>query len=95
MEKIIKLSTPIQAHGETVSQLTLKEPTLAVLDDVELLAITEDGSIKINFGDLHKIIAGMADIPPRAAKTIALQDLKQFMPVVMDFFGDVLPGGGT
>ena len=58
---------------------------MAILDDVELFSVKGDGSIKINFGDLHKIIAGMADIPPSAAKNIALQDLKQLIPMVTDF----------
>ncbi len=93
--KEIKLSKPISAHGETLTQLTLSEPTLAILDDVELFSVTGDGSIRINFGDLHKIIAGMADIPPSAAKNIALQDLKQLIPMVMDFFGGSLPIGGS
>ena len=92
---VIKLSKPISAHGETIAQLSLSEPTLAILDDVELFSVKGDGSIKINFGDLHKIIAGMADIPPSAAKNIALQDLKQLIPMVTDFFGVPPPIGGN
>lgn len=86
------LKHPIQAHGETVDTLTLKEPTLGALDDVEI-AVGGDGQVRLNLGDLHKLIASMADIPPSAAKKIHLSDLAAIGPAVMGFFSAFLPTG--
>ena len=44
---VIKLSKPISAQGDD-RELSLSEPTLAILDDVELFSVKGDLSIKIN-----------------------------------------------
>jgi hypothetical protein len=88
------LKTPIEAHGEKVSELTLNEPDLGGLDGVDL-TVSMEGTIKINLGDLHKIIASMAGIPPSAAKKIKISDLKNIAPAVMDFLGEFLPTGAN
>ncbi len=43
----IKLSKPIVAHGEELSELTLEEPTLGALDKVHVVADGE-GTVKID-----------------------------------------------
>ena len=82
----VRLSAPIQAHGETVSELTLREPTLGMLDDVHLF-VGSAGELRVNLGDLHRVVAGMAGIPPSAARAISLRDLGEIGPALAGFFG--------
>jgi hypothetical protein len=96
MEDVVKvpLKHPIEAHGEKVSELELKEPTLGVLDDVEI-TVKGDGSVALNLGDLHKLVANMADIPPTAAKQIRVSDMGEIAKAVMGFLSEFLPTGGS
>ncbi|WP_339860384.1 phage tail assembly protein [Thalassospira alkalitolerans] len=87
----IDLKRPIEAHGETLKSLTLDEPDCGGLDGVEI-TVTE-GGVKLNLGDVHKIIASMAGIPPSAARTIKVSDLAKIIPVVMDFLPEFLRTG--
>lgn len=91
-ETRITLKHPIEAHGEKVTELTLKEPTLGVLDDIEVV-VNGSGGARLNLGDLHKLVAGMAGIPPSAAKQIRVSDLGPIGAAVMDFLSAVLPAG--
>lgn len=90
----ITLKHPIVAHGETVNELTLGEPTLGVLDDVEI-TVKGDGSVRLNLGDIAKLVANMADIPPSAAKSIRVSDLSKIGKEVMGFLSEFLPTGGS
>lgn len=89
----ITLSHPIEAHGETVSEIELREPTLAVLDGVHLV-VEQSGAVRIDLGDLHRLIAGMAQIPPSSARQIRLADVGPALDRVMDFLPASRPGGG-
>lgn len=88
----VTLRHPIEAHGQTVKILELKEPTLGVLDDVEI-SVKGDGSVRLNLGDLHKLVANMADIPPSAAKAIRVSDMGTIGKAVMGFLSEFLPTG--
>ena len=81
----VKLRVPIQAHGEKVSTLTLRDPDLGVLEGVSI-DVGERG-VTIHFSQLPALIAAMADIPPSSAKTIKLRDLVVIGPKVFDFLG--------
>ena len=89
----IKLSRPIEAHGETLHELELGEIDLGALDNVNLV-ITQDGSIRINLGDLHRLIAGMAGIPPSSARRILVRDALAVKEKLSDFLGVSLQIGG-
>ena len=93
-EQKITLSHPIEAFGESVTELTLGDPDLRVLDDVRLKVDT-DGAMDINLGDMHKLIAGMANIPKSSARKIKLRDLKLLVPVIADFLGLAQPTGAS
>ena len=80
----VHLRTPIEAHGETVSELTLSEPTLGVLDGVHV-EIGTSGGVRIDLGNLHRLIAGMAGIPPSSARQIRVTDMAPLARAVMDF----------
>ena len=80
----VRLRTPITAHGERVEELTLAEPTLGVLDGVQLEVATS-GRVRVDLGDLHRVIAGMAGIPPSSARQIRVTDLAPLASAVLDF----------
>jgi len=89
MEKKIELSKPITAHGETITTLTIQEPTIGALENIHL-TITDDGSVKLNLGDLQGFISNVAGIPISSVRQISLKDAPKFMEVAKDFFGDFL-----
>lgn len=88
----IALSKPLEAHGETLETLTLKEPVLGNLDGVEI-AVSEKHGVRINLGDLHLLVGRLAGIPPRVARKIALTDLKPAVDALTDFFASSLGSG--
>lgn len=81
----VSLRHPIPAHGEEVSELTLREPTLAMLDDIHV--VLGDEGLRVNLGDLSRLIGAMADIPPSSARQIRVMDLGKFKDVLGSFFG--------
>ena len=90
----IPLSRPIEAHGEIVNEIQLAQVDLGALEGIDLV-VTEQGSIRINLGDLHKLIAQMANIPPSSAKRLLIKDMVTAKAAIADFFGFSLPTGGS
>jgi hypothetical protein len=90
----VDLKHPIEAHGKTVSSLDLDEPTLGALDDIEI-TVKGDGSVRLNLGDLAKLVSNMAGIPPSAAKQIRASDVPVIAKAVMGFLPNILPTGGS
>jgi hypothetical protein len=90
----VLLKHAIVAHGESVKELNLDEPDLGVLDDIHI-EVSGEGKIKLNLGDLHKLVANMADIPPSAAKKIKVSDMAEIAKAVMGFLSEFLPTGET
>ena len=96
MSATIKLSKPITAHGEEVSEITLREPTA---DDVmqigspSLLIPSADGEsvgIEIRAKVIGQYIMRLASIPLPSVKAMSFSDFNRCQGVVMGFFG----GGG-
>ncbi len=85
----VRLSRPIQAHGEEVTELTLREPTIGDLDGVQV-TVSGDGCT-VDLGAVARIAAGMAGVPPSAARTISIRDLPALTGPVFDFLGASLP----
>lgn len=88
---VIKLSKPIEAHGEQVSELTLREPTTA--DVIEhgqpfLVVLSDDGSaIEIRTKIVSRYISLLAGIPMSSVKELPLTDFSKCQGAVMGFFG--------
>ena len=85
----VELTVPIQAHGETLTSLTLHRPKLGALKHVSI-AIKPGGEdeateVKINFGDAIPAIAAVARIPPSSAAQIDLVDAPQVWKAVRSF----------
>lgn len=94
----VPLSRPIQAHGATVTELTLKEPTLGVLEDIEIAigsGASGQGEVKLRLGAIITLVAALAEIPPSSAKQISASDLPALGKAVMGFMPAFLATGGT
>ena len=88
MEKhIITLSKPIRVGDEEVIELTLKEPTLDSIEEVNL-TIQSDGSFKIKLGDLLPFIVRSANIPLSSVRKISITDLPKFMEAFFSFLDE-------
>ena len=90
----VPLTRPIQAHGETVSALELREPELGDLEGVGVIlqqaAGGAGGSLKFVLGDFIPVIAAMARIPPSSARRIKARDIGTDIEAVFDFLPDTL-----
>lgn len=83
----IKLSNPITAHGEPLSELTLREPTGK---DIRTCGshITGNGrgGGSVDSEAIARYIAALADIPPSSVDLLSGRDFLQAQAVVLDFF---------
>lgn len=94
MTKIVPLSKPIEAHGESMTELTLREPGGK---DIRTFGVpyrigAEDGSVIIDAASVHRYIAGLAGLPPSAVDTMVPADWTAAMAAVLGFFGVAAAG---
>ena len=94
MAETLKLTKPLQVGGEEVSELTLTEPNVGMLDGVQL-RITAEGELNIDLGAICVLLGRMANIPPSAAQKITIRDALGAKEVIADFFVDSLQTGET
>ena len=89
------LSKPIQAHGETLSALTFREPTGADLVKCGLpFSLAVDGTAaKVDFDTraAAQWIAALAAIPPSSVAQLSFKDMAAAMMTVAGFFGEAIP----
>lgn len=90
---IVKLSKPITAHGDEVSELTLREPTIADVSEIGypyLVHTSEeaDAVIEMRPRVIVKYVSRLAGIPMSSAQQVSLADLSKLQAVVMGFFGE-------
>lgn len=84
MESVtIKLTRPIEAHGETVAELVLAEPCARHLRDLPL-----SGTPSI--GLLLDMAAAVSGLPPSAIDQLSAADAMKVVEVMGSFLG-----GGT
>ena len=86
-----KLSEPIQAHGEEVTELTLRPPTVQECRAIKVLPYTigGDGYPVADTEAAGKYLAVCAKIPPTSVNQLALPDFNKLAWTVVGFF---LPG---
>ena len=87
MEKVkVKLSDPIQAHGETVGEIEIKKPLAREV-------------IKHGFPTTPalaaKFISDLAGIPPSSVESMSIKDFSACVEVIGSFFGDAQPTSST
>lgn len=83
-----KLAAAIQAHGEELTQLELRRPTVVEVRAVKALPykIDQDESVTLDVDVAAKYIAVCAGIPPSSVNQLDLADLNQLAWVVAGFF---------
>jgi hypothetical protein len=85
---LIDLDTPIQAHGETLNTLRMREPRMR---HMKALDKVEGGAAKTT-----KLISVLADIPLVSAEEITTLDLtKRINPVLLALMGESIQTGET
>lgn len=88
----VKLGKPIQAHGETLTELTLREPTVADVAELgypfAVVQGSSGGGIEMKPGVVLKYASRLAAVPPSSLQGISIPDLMRIQEVVMSFFGD-------
>lgn len=88
---VVQLAKPVSAHGEDVSQLTLREPT--VEDQMDLgqpfLIIVGDGEtgVKIQNKVVAAYVVRLAGVPLSTVKKLSIDEFQKCQAVVMGFFG--------
>lgn len=88
----VTLSTPIQAHGEEVTELDLREPTgedVIALGYPYLIIIGDDDgqAMEIRPKIIARYVAKLAGIPPSAINKVTPGDFSRLTGAVMGFFG--------
>jgi hypothetical protein len=85
----VPLSAPIEAHGETLHEIALREPTGR---DLRLCGLPyriamETGEATIDAPAMAKMIAALGALPPSAVDRLSAEDWQAAMGAVLGFFG--------
>lgn len=88
MKEKVELSAPIQAHGEEVSVLELRRPTVQEVRAIKALPykIDKDEAVTLDMEVAAKYIAVCAHIPPTSVNQLDLSDLNDAAWKVAGFF---------
>lgn len=88
----ITLSKPIQAHGEKVTKLTLREPTgddvIACGHPMTFQQVAGETVMQVNAKAAAKYVSTLAGIPMSSVRAMSGKDLTTCINMVMGFFGD-------
>lgn len=97
MAVTVKLSAPIEAHGETLQELTLREPNGKDLRTIGMpyRIGAEDGSITVDAGVVARHISALAGVPLSAVDKMPAGDWGAALSAVLGFFGMAPAGGST
>ena len=87
MSQTIKLKVPVQVEGEHVTEITLNEPTVKDLREMDHAS----GDV----GRAAALIGSLAGWPPSSVNAIASGDFTAICEVMSGFFGEVPPTGGN
>ncbi|KAA8693619.1 MULTISPECIES: phage tail assembly protein [Pseudomonas syringae group] len=88
MSEVIDLASPIEAHGETVSQLTFRRPTAQEARAIKALPyrIDKNEEVSLDLDVAAKYIAVCAGIPPSSVNQLDLCDINTLSWKVASFF---------
>lgn len=88
VSETIKLSSPIQAHGEELTELTLRRPTAQEARAIKALPykIDADEAVSLDLDVAAKYIAVCAAVPPSTVNQLDLADLNSLAWMVAGFF---------
>ena len=83
------LRKPIQANGEQVNELELREPTAQDLILIGMpMAFSADGGSEIKMSSIAKYVSRLAGIPPTSVLEIAPSDLMDLAIEIVGFFSE-------
>lgn len=88
MSDIVKLQLPIEAHGGTLTELSLRRPTVTEVRAIKALPyrIGKDEEVSLDMDVAAKYIAVCAGIPPSSVNQLDLADLNALSWTVAGFF---------
>jgi len=88
MSDLVKLQVAIEAHGETVSELTMRRPTVQEVRAIKALPykIDKNEEVTLDMDVSAKYIAVCAGIPPSSVNQLDLADLNSLSWAVASFF---------
>lgn len=92
MTTTIKLRKPIQAHGQTLTELTLRKPIgkeirVAGMPYV-LMNVGEEGGIRISGESCARLISMVAQIPTSSVDQLDADDFNDAAMGIISFFVD-------
>lgn len=91
MSTVYKLSKPVTAHGELVSELTLREPVTKDVIELgmpTLIVLGDTGTgVEVRTKVVAKYISRLAAVPMGTVESLSLGDHANLTGVVMGFFG--------
>jgi hypothetical protein len=88
MTEVIKLVTPIEAHGETLNEITFRRPTAQEARTIKSLPykIDKNEDVSLDLDVAAKYIAVCAGIPQSSVNQLDLSDLNSLSWAVAGFF---------
>lgn len=93
MSALIKLSKAITAHGDEVSEITLREPTTKDIIELGLPTLIipgDDGQstgVEIRQKVVARYVSRLAAIPMGSVEALSVKDFSLCTAAVMGFFG--------
>lgn len=95
MSQSLTLTTPILAHGETLTVLTFRAATGADLMACGVPMRTSDGGTSADAPIVGALIARLAGIPPSSVGAMAAADWMEAMSIVTGFLVQPTPASST
>lgn len=84
----IELSKPVEAHGEQISKLTLRDPVAGdVMECGYPVKSDGKGGGGMDAEVIGKLVVKLANVPPSTVKSLSISDFNKCIEVVMGFFG--------
>lgn len=84
----IPLSKPIQAHGQEVHEIDLREPDGGDVMECGYPLTIGDGEARPNADIVGKLIVRLGGIPLSSVKQLSARDFQACLGGVLSFFGE-------
>ena len=92
---VIRLSKPIEAHDEQVTEIRCQEVTAGMLDGIEI-RVDQTGCLIFDLACIARFLSNAGGIPTSSANHIAVRDLIAAQASIRGFFGlSPFPGTGA
>lgn len=93
--KTVTLTTPIEAHGEKLSELKLRKPTTAeLIEHGQPYTTQRGGVIKADYRVCAALISAICAIPPSSVDKLEPSDFDEAAMSLVGFMSHA-PGGGA